>query len=257
MKLKHIVAAVAAAAAVSPAFAVGGFDEASAGDLFLVVWEGSPATPESYSIDLGKTLSSFNPSSSFNLTLSGSDANLTSFLASATTSALKWAVLAGNIDNTSNVSSVLTTVQAGQESQATGLLGTDVQNGQVQIQSLGGYLNQKATLQSGYYSSVDASSSSGFFGKTNMNSLNLQFPFNNSNSIGQSAALDLLQVDPSGDPSLNAALTVEAGKFNLVNTAGTYSLQYSVASVPETDGMVLLSAGLGVLGFVGRRRRAA
>ncbi|NJN00293.1 MAG: hypothetical protein HC793_01030 [Aquincola sp.] len=62
----------------------------------------------------------------------------------------------------------------------------------------------------------------------------------------------------SNSSTSNGAQTLKAdfaGTWSLQNAAGAYTLTYAAAPIPEAEGIVLLMAGLGVMGFVARRRR--
>jgi MYXO-CTERM domain-containing protein len=41
----------------------------------------------------------------------------------------------------------------------------------------------------------------------------------------------------------------------VTNTGGAFTANYTVAAVPEADGIAMALAGLGALGFVALRRR--
>ena len=45
--------------------------------------------------------------------------------------------------------------------------------------------------------------------------------------------------------------------MNFAQVGGDYILSYTVAAVPEASGLGMALAGVGVAGFIGRRRKQA
>jgi len=255
MKLKHIAAAVLAVAAVTPAMALvtttGGGDS----ELFLVVYgTGLAGAPNaSYTLDLGISEKTFLGSQALSATLGGT--NWGSFTSTIDLGTAKWAVMGG--DNTGvgvGARNLLTTVQAGSGSAASTLLTDNLTSTNTNIDAYLGEVNQTGThvtLANG--DSFNATGSLGYFLTNNGNTVNNQLPFDNSNLIGASSAFTNLIRTANGS-AVNEQ--VQAGTLSFASVGGSYKLSYdTVPAVPEPGGIALAMTALGMLGFVGRRRK--
>lgn len=253
MKLNKILAAalIAASSASSMAAIDSGFVSGN-GELMLVLW--NPTNQVSYVKDLGITMNSFNGTvDSAVYTLS--DSFFASFLSIATTAAdTRFAVVAG--DNLSP-RRIFTTIDTA---------GSTPLSGQ-------GNINANAWLD-GFVSANNVNTYAKGDHGTNANGSSYAQPgdlkayavtdiarmqnsaqaWSNSNFVGTDAAFRSLT--NTGTTGGNAAIQATFdGVWKVQNNAGVYSANYSVAAVPEADGIAMGLAGLGALGFVAFRRR--
>lgn len=255
MKLKHIAAAVLAVAAASPAMALINTTGTGDSELFLVVYgNGLAGAPNaSYTLDLGISEKAFLSSQSLNATLGGSSWG--SFASTIDLTTAKWAVMGG--DNTgvgAAARNLLTTVQAGNESAASTLLTENLTSTNTNIDAILGEVNQTGThvtLANG--DSFNTIGGLGYFMTNNGNTVNNQLPFDNSNLIGTASVFTNLIRTANG-----SAVTeqVQAGTLKFGKVGDIYALSYdTVPAVPEPGGIALAMTALGMLGFVGRRRK--
>jgi hypothetical protein len=250
MKLKHIAAAVLAVASAVPALAA--ITPASTGnsELFLVVYGTGLAgqSDASYTLDLGILGKSFITSPTLSVTVGG--ANWDAFAASVDLTTAKWAVMGG--DNTGvgvGARNLLTTVQVGNEAGASALVTENLTSSLAVVDqyiSDVGLTGTHGTLTDG--DSFNKKGGNDYFLANLGNTLNNQLSFDNSNLIGTTSEFTNLIRSPALTPVTEQVL----GTLNFAQVGNTYQL---VTAVPEPGGVALALTALGMLGFVGRRRK--
>jgi hypothetical protein len=255
MKLNQILAAALVAVSAVPAMARIDTPSLGNGELFLVIWDGVDKV--SYTKDLGITMNAFNGSAplSFNI----SDQYFTGFLgiAGATTpnfSDLKYAVLAGDaVGGLTGPKRLFTTL----DSTPTPLSNQQLTNTQG---FLNNYTNSQSASVNGNHGTDVAVNGSSYAtaGQTDYflpvgPSLIGGINWGNSNLVGTSAVFRSFSGPGAGGSQ--AVQKDFAGLWNVTQSNGAWTAAYSVAAVPEADGIVMALAGFGVLGFVSLRRR--
>lgn len=261
MKLNQILAAALVAAASVPAMASIGAPLTGNGELFLVVWD--EADKVSYTKDLGIFMDDFAANSTAPLSYALDDGFFTAFLgvAATTPSDLKFAVIAGDSVGTRRI---FTTV----DSDVTAYTNSGITSGT-------NYLNNYTSAQ------VTASANTNHAGAVSINGtsydvspntayFNTQFgptfqgtsatanggaPWSNSVLVGTSAVFRSFSSQGTAGGTQTPQSTF-AGLWTVANVGGAYTASYSVAAVPEADGIAMALAGFGALGFIARRRRA-
>jgi len=253
MKLNQILAAALVAAAAVPAIARIDTPSNGNGELFLVIWDGVDQV--SYTKDLGITMNAFNGSAplSFNI----SDQYFTGFLGIAAAnipnfSDLKYAVLAGDAVAIGG-KRLFTTL----DSEPTPLTNQQLTNTQG---FLNNYTNSQSASANGDHGTDIAVNGSSYatagkvdyflpFGPSLIAGIN----WGNSNLVGTSAVFRSFSGPGSGGSQ--AVQSDFAGLWNVTQNNGAWTAAYSVAAVPEADGIVMALAGFGALGFLSLRRR--
>lgn len=262
MKLKHIAAAIAVAAS-APAFASIAPPATTGSELFLVVWEqnangGKPDT--SFTFDTGITYASFMASASTSsiwATFTSSNTDFFNFLAGADLGSLQYAVIGGK---SPSPGTLLSTVHVGDESLVSQGTNSQISTALAQITTYLSDVNvtgNHASVANGQ--SVNASGDPAYFQDANrpMYNFNGTFvtaPWSNSNALGTAAEFTSL-ARVTGSPGLAGRETILPGVVNFAQVGGNYVLSYTVAAVPEASSLGMALAGLGVLGFMGVRRR--
>ena len=267
MKLNLIAAAVLALVAVAPAHADINPGSASPGngELFLSIWDtmgtASDADDRSYSRDLGIAMNSFAtgpntgpvnvvPQPEYKgASAFVADATLATFLSSANTANLFWNVV--GVESFGRDRIVTTASQS--------FAGTALNSGNV-ITSVGfvqTYLVQvndkmPGTAVTDNLSATYVKADGGFAGDSSFggNFGGGLAGFNNVGAIGDELAFWTLQ-----QGQLDSDPTQQLATGNLWSLASNGTLTYA-APVPEADTYALMLAGLGLVGFLARRRKA-
>lgn len=255
--LKHVAAAVAIAA-TAPAFAVG-----TTSDLYLTVWEqaanatdsqGTSATSinESYTLDLNVTFAQLIANSSTNLFINQvvNDSYFSQLLGAGDTAALQFSVIGANTNAPATLVETAAVAPVVMPANHNSVLGTAV----LQVTNFTGALNATGSYVNSTPGGASYNTSGDAFYQTNgLNTLTMQSD-NNSGAVG--TALAVVDVSKNGTkPATVANQTILPGVFFFGQQNGQYVLQYQVAAVPEPTGLALAAAGLGLIGFVGFRRR--
>jgi len=264
-KLKYLVAALGLVASV-PSFATiaDPTTPAGGGELFLVVWEQGVVgkTDQSFTLDTGITYANFLAGASSSQTLAdilSTDTTFQAFLASSSLSDLQYAVIGGT--TVLSPVTLLTTVHAGDEAQVA--LGTNNQiTGALnQLPTFLNAVNTTGTHPGGVAVNGESSNptgSSAYFMDVNnpLQYFNLAFggTFSNSNLIGVSSEFTTL-AKVAGFGTKPGNEVVLPGIVNFAQVGNDYVLSYTVAAVPEPTGLGMALAGLGMLGFIGLRRK--
>jgi len=255
MKLNRILAAALVAVAAAPAMASIGLPNTGNGELFLVVWDATDKV--SYTKDLGILMDNFNGASSLNFDLN--DANWTGFLGVANTTAsdMKFAVLAADSIGTkrlfATVDSAVTLYNNGNLTSGTGYLNTYANN---QVTVSGHTTHAGPVSVNG--TSYDSEGNAAYFLHQNGPTLNnsIVAGWTNSNLVGTSSVFrSFTSVGTSG--GTQTLKSDFAGLWSVNQVNGNYVASYTVAAVPEADGIAMMLGGLGALAFVVRRRRSS
>jgi hypothetical protein len=250
MKLNKILAAALVAASSASSMAAIISNTPGNGELFLVMWDAVDKV--SYTKDLGIQIDSFDPAGGLSFALN--DTFFTSFLniANTTTSDIKFAVIGG--DNlTAGGKRVFTTVDNA-VTPLTGSLNTSANNflstfiSNTNLPSANG--NHSTTLNGSSFAQEGVNT----YALPNVPSLqNAATGWTTGNVVGTDAAFRrFLSLNTSGT---QATQTTFEGLWSVTNTGGAFTANYTVAAVPEADGIAMALAGLGALGFVALRRR--
>ena len=258
MKLKHIVAAAALAAASVPSFASIAAASTGNGELFAAVYDS--ADQASYVLDLGIYIDSFNGAGSYSYTLNS--ANWNAFVALAGTDNLQFGVMGGDSlggANATNPKRLFTTVNA----ESTAITGPQVGTAGSNMNSYIGFTTATSanTTHIGAATvngdSFDVVGNTAYFLNQNMNTFNgitAAAGWGNNNAAGTAAVFkSFSQVNSSAATA--TVVNTFTGAWTLGQQGNNWVLQYS--AVPEADGLALMVAGFGALGFLARRRKAA
>lgn len=255
MKLNQIVAAAVVAAASVPAMASIGLPLTGNGELFLVVWDQVDAV--SYTKDLGINMDDFFATSSTERSFALDDAFFTSFLGVAATTAsdLKFAVIAADGIGTkrlfTTITQEVTAFNNGNLNTATANVETFAGN-QVTVSANTTHVGAVAINGTSY----DVAPNGAYFGGSNRPTFNVAgLPWSNSVLVGTSSAFRSFSSQGVSGGTPTPQSTFE-GLWSVTNVGGAYTASYSVAAVPEADGIAMALAGFGALGFLARRRRA-
>lgn len=257
LKLKYLAAA-AAMVASHAAFAANVGPDDGSGSMFLNVWQIAGAnggtTSSSYTIDLQKSFSDFAANKNVDLYINQiiSDQYFTQMLsaASASLASLRFSVFGG--DRVDGPDTLISTFQGSNaKPESNGNLGVALD----QVANYTGALNATGSFINPAPGGASFNTSGAvYYGQgAGLNTLaGSSSP--NSGFVGQN--LSVTQFTKSApQPGTAPFKTVYPGTFFFGQQAGNYVLQYQVVAVPEPGGAALALAGLGVIGFVGRRRK--
>ena len=254
MKLNRILAAALVAASAAPAMANIAPPLSGNGELFLVVWDEGDKV--SYIKDLGVTLDAFDGNAGLSYALS--DANFAGFLGVANTTAtdIKFAVMGGDSAGIkrifTTVDSAVTSYNNGNLTSGTGYLNT-FSNNQVTVSANTTHAGSVAVNGTSY----DVSPNLAYFGAQSGSTFQntAQGGWTNSVLVGTAAVFRSFSTfggTAGGNPTLK---TDFAGVWNVTQSNGAWTAAYSVAAVPEAEGIVMALAGFGALGLLSLRRR--
>ena len=254
MKLNQILAAALVAVSAVPATAAilpGGTGN---GELFLVVWDEGDKV--SYVKDLGVTLDAFNGNADLSYALS--DANFAGFLGVANTTAtdIKFAVIGsdsiGQKRLFTTVDSVVTPYNNGNLTSGTGYLNAFTNN-QVTVSAHTTHAGPGSVNGTSY----DVAPNEAYFGtQAGSTFLNSIVSGNWTNSVLVGTAAVFRSFSTVGTAGGTQTLKTDfAGLWNVTQNNGAWTAAYSVAAVPEADGIAMALAGFGALGFLSLRRR--
>ena len=249
MKLKmQLMAAAVALAAASGANAALNNGAGGNGELFLNVWDGTG----SYSFDLNTTIDAFQSSITNAGAINQSYAltNFGSFLSGvANTSALKFNLLASD---TSGARRLLTTFTppTASPTKDNGVIRSAASN----VTTFAG--NVSTAMGSNDYASV-GSASAAYAGSASMgNRISGLLNFDTVGSLANNSyatGLSFMRIDAAATGVANSAYSPYVdGSSVHVWIDGTNTLH--IAAVPEPSEYALMLAGLGMLGFIARRR---
>lgn len=254
MKLNKILAAALVAASSASSMAAIIAPVSGNGELTLVMWDAGDKV--SYVKDLGIQLDSFDPTTSLSFALS--DSFFASFLAiaSTTTSDIQFAVVGG--DNTAPGGRRIFTTIDNAVTPLSGSLNNSANNFLGNLQSAQNLPNVQGdhdtNVNGSSYAIVGDPTPGGRYALPNIPSLqNTATGWTTGNVIGTDSAFrSFLSLNTSGTQATQKTFD---GLWSVVNTGGSFTANYTVAAVPEADGIAMALAGFGALGFVAFRRR--
>lgn len=241
-----VVAASALASSFTPAFA--GIDVTNNAELFLIVFDGTA----SYSKDTGIKLDTFLGASRLaNTTASNFSMNVGPLYANfASTANLQWALLAVDAEGTGDPLDYRMLATGTNNVRPNFLDAGNLQNDVGSMSLAIGAMNQTCAcgpVGSTHGETFNAKGTVAYYD----DSILLAASTRTTNRIGVSSSV-WLAVNPSYDSSEDTLMTKMAGTASFNGT----SFGYTVTAVPEPQSLALLLAGLGVVGFVARRRHA-
>lgn len=253
MRLNQILAAALVAASAAPAMASIALGNTGNGELFLVVWDEGDKV--SYVKDLGVTLDAFNGNAGLSYALN--DVNFAGFLgaANATATDIKFAVIGSDSIGTkrlfTTVDSAVTSYSNANLTSGTGYLNTFANN-QVTVSANTTHAGPASVNGTSYDVNPNGAYFGTQFGSTFLNSA--QGGWTNSVLVGTAAVFrNFSSVGSSG--GTQTLKTDFAGVWNVTQSNGAWTAAYSVAAVPEAEGIVMALAGFGALGLLSLRRR--
>lgn len=276
MKLLALAAMSLAMAAPAAHASIDNGSASGNGELFFSLWSdngtASTADDVSYTRDLGVKINDWAsavnaPVLSAAKTTAGyvqsftADSLLTSFLGAIPAGAnVHWNVV--GVDNFGSAKRFVSTAAEGTSALPTQLASGSV-NVYTAISSFAGSVNTLADTQNGTPGSATTvnNSNTAVYGDgvpyagsvawgTNLGSRTL---FDTTGAIGTKLPFFLqYTVGTTGNASSKAFSTASADAYWTLNNAG--ALSYNVAAVPEADTWAMLLAGLGMMGFIARRR---
>lgn len=253
MKLNQILVAALVAASAVPAMASIKLGNTGDGELFLVVWDEGDKV--SYIKDLGVTLNDFNGSA--NLSYALNDANFAGFLgvANKTATDIRFAVIGSDSIGTkrlfTTVDSAVTLYNNGNLTSGSGFLNTFANN-QVTVSANTTHAGPAAVNGTSY----DVDPNEAYFGTLSGSTFqnSIVAGWTNNVLVGTSAVFrSFSSVGTSG--GTQTLKSDFAGLWNVTQNNGAWTAAYSVAAVPEADGIAMALAGFGALGFLSLRRR--
>lgn len=279
MKLLALAAMSLAMAAPAAHAAIDNGSASGNGELFFSLWSdngtaGNTADDVSYTRDLGVHINDWasavnTPVLSAAKTTAGymqsfsADSLLTSFLGAIPAGAkVLWNVV--GVDNFGSAKRFVSTAAAGTSALPTQPAGNSV-NVETAISSFADAVNPMADTQNNTPSSTTAVNNSNtatfgdataFAGNPSLFGTNLggKTLFNTTGGIGDKLPFFLqYHVGATGNASSKSFGTAGVtDAYWTLNNAG--ALSYNVAAVPEADTWAMLLAGLGMMGFIARRR---
>lgn len=255
--LKTLVAAVAMAAAASGASAAinNGANDGQ-GELFFSAFDGA----SSYSFDLNLSITGFDSAMStaglYNGSWGAADGFSTSFnswLSTANTSSLEWNILA---TDTAGARRILSTV--GTTLPANNLNASLLRTGAGNIQTTLNAINQNADIVSGGNSAVSTIGTAAYAGT--MGGFYTKFNFDTTGTTAANSYDNGLTFQMTTAGATGTALGANTAFFDesvavRAWIGSDHALHIgAVAAVPEPESYAMLLAGLGMLGFMARRR---
>lgn len=257
MKLKQIAAVVALAAASVPSFASIATPSTGNGELFVAIYDA--ADQASYTLDLGIFVNDFNGNSTYSYTLTS--ANWNAFVALAGTDNLQFAVIGGDTaggTNTTNPRRLFTTVN----STTPTITGPQVNTAGANTNTFIGYTTSASanTTHTGAATvngdSFDVVGNNAYFLTQNMNTFNgVTASAGWGNNVAAGTAATFMSFNQVNASAATATVnTTFAGAWTLSQQGSNWVVQYS--AVPDADGLALMVAGFGAVGFLARRRKA-
>jgi len=267
--LKALVAAVALVAAGS---ANAAYHSAATGNSDLVLYVADTSTKASFAIDLTLQNAAFTDIGVQSVTgasvfsVLGTNTAWTNFLKASSTATTVWAVVGADSKDTTGDTTVAgdinAVVTANTAADLVGAGSGNINNTSLLKVTQSADTKYATKLGAGSYTDVSSTgavtATNGYFSNVGQN-LQTTAMFDTSNSLANSSTGFYLL---TGNGTATSISVNQIGTFALTfNGASGASLSYTalpvVASVPESDTYAMLLAGLGVMGFVARRRLAA
>ncbi len=255
MKLKFLVAAIGLIVSAASQAQIVTPSTSGGSDLLLDVWEqGVAGAPDqSFTLNLGQTMTQFlasDTSSSTLATVLANDTTWTSFLASSSDANLQWSVIASG-NKVPTRAGLLATVTAGEDAVGLGLTNNNAISGNVQLASTVDNMNVQATPNE----QVNTVASNAYYQTATLSNFNGN-AWDNGNALGATGVQVATLLNVGGSTAATGATALLKGTMSFAQDGtGNYVLNYNVAAVPEASGFAVMLAGLGALTLLARRRK--
>ena len=253
MNFKLNLLAAAALLAAGSAHAAIDAGATGNGELFFSMWD----TNGSYSRDLNTTIDAFQTTlaAGGSIDLSwAADSTFTGFLAGADTATLKWNVVA---TDTVGARRILTTYSLPEVSptRTNDLMRTAATNVQSFATSINGIIGANESIAVNAASAAYAGQAA--FG----DKINSKLNFSNAGTLANNSyasGLGFMRIDAASTGIASSVYNEYLDSSVAVNTYldSSNMLHISAVAVPEADTYAMLLAGLGLVGFMARRRTA-
>lgn len=261
-KMKALVAAVAMAASMSASADIATAASGN-GELVFSVWDATEGSESSYSLDLGVDLTSFlsgiTAGSSWNYAADATFTNWYDSLSATAQSGLQWNIMAGDASGARR--GITTAVTDGLVA-STSFTHAQARTATVNLDGMISGLNAAmpgTAVADNLSTVIQGASTSGYAGTFGSNWGGWFNLSSTSAGVGDSLNLYSFTAVSSGSAAVAAPITQLA--FDGVSYKATFTSNglsiAAVSAVPEADSWVMLLAGLGLMGFIARRRTAA
>jgi len=258
--LKKSLWAALALTFTAPAFAaMNNVDSGTGSSFMLNIIDKSAAVSATF--DLGPTFAAFNPNvdASWDLTTTSDTANyntaFTSFAGAATNANVTWSIFGGQLGPELSSQSFYSTFTSSAISGWAAINGMESSNVSGGMYSLIQAVNMQTTHNgytngANFATAADADYSSTY--ASNVYGVNGDFGLNNVMVTSYGNSMNLYKITNSSNDNFFADVNKSLmGTFTLTSAG---ALTY-VAAVPEADSAGMVLAGLGLMGFIARRRK--